>query len=161
MGASFTSTLILLRKKLFPCKDLDGNWMRLCRRHIVETLLLNNGVWISEKQLWEPWESSKDFFDLIKLGKKPLEVRVGYDSINRIQVGEHISLETHTAMLEVRVSDIRRYRTFEEMLKKEQWELISPDSTSEKEVLSLLKRIYPPDKERLGVIVFEFIKFNG
>jgi len=101
------------------------------------------------------------FFDLIKLGKKPLEVRVGYDSINRIQVGEHISLETHTAMLEVRVSDIRRYRTFEEMLKKEQWELISPDSTSEKEVLSLLKRIYPPDKERLGVIVLEFIKFNG
>jgi ASC-1-like (ASCH) protein len=100
------------------------------------------------------------FFDLIKMGKKPLEVRVGYGSINRIQVGEHISLETHIGRLEVKVVDVRRYRTFEEMLKKEQWRLISPDSMSSEEVLSLLKRIYPQDKERLGVVVLEFIKIG-
>jgi ASC-1-like (ASCH) protein/ribosomal protein S18 acetylase RimI-like enzyme len=100
------------------------------------------------------------FFDLIKHEKKTLEVRVGYESINRIQIGEHISLETHTTMLEVKVAGIRKYRTFEEMLKVEDWKLISPDSISEEDVLALLKRIYPSDKQKLGVIVLEFVKIK-
>jgi ASC-1-like (ASCH) protein/ribosomal protein S18 acetylase RimI-like enzyme len=96
------------------------------------------------------------FYDLIKSGKKTLEVRVGYDSINRIQVGERIRLVTHTGSFEVKVADIRRYRTFTEMLGVEPWQQIAPDSRSKDEVLSLFKQIYPANKEQLGVIVFEF-----
>ena len=51
------------------------------------------------------------------------------------------------------MAGIRRYRSFEDMLGMEPWERIVPDSRSREEVLSLLKRIYPGDKERLGVVV--------
>ena len=98
------------------------------------------------------------FFDLIQSNKKTHEVRVGYDSINRIRIGERIMLESHVNQMEVKVADIRRYRSFEDMLGMEPWERIVPDSRSREEVLSLLKRIYPGDKERLGVVVIEFAK---
>ena len=91
-------------------------------------------------------------------GRKTLEVRVGYKSINRIQKGDHVSLATHAGNFEVEIKDIRLYDTFEEMLNSEPWQQIAPDSESQDEVLVLLKRIYPADKERLGVVVFEFVQ---
>ncbi len=98
------------------------------------------------------------FFDLIKSGKKPLEVRVGYDSIKRIRAGEQVNLETHTSRLTVRIAAVRNYGSFEAMLKKESFGKIAPDVSSEAELLDLLKQIYPPNKEALGVIVFELTK---
>ena len=98
------------------------------------------------------------FFDLIKLGKKTLEVRVGYDSINRIKNGEIINLMTHASSLNVKVGAIRRYNSFSEMLTKEAFNKIAPDISSQKELLNLLKKIYPPNKEKLGVVVLEFVK---
>lgn len=98
------------------------------------------------------------FFDLIKSGKKPLEVRVGYDSIKRIKAGEQINLETHTSRLVVRIGAVRSYDSFEAMLEKEPFQKIAPDVSSEAELLDLLKRIYPPNKEALGVIIFELTK---
>lgn len=100
------------------------------------------------------------FYNLIYSGKKTLEVRVSYDTINRIQIGERIRLVTHTGSFDVMVSSIRKYRTFEEMLGIEPWERIAPDSRSKEEVLSLLKQIYPKNKENLGVIVLEFVKIG-
>lgn len=100
------------------------------------------------------------FYNLIYSGKKTLEVRVGYDTINRIQIGEHIRLVTHTGSFEVRVNDIRRYQSFGEMLNVESWERIAPDSKSKEEVLSLLGQIYTKNKEGLGVIVLEFAKIG-
>src|SRR3989344_205515 len=100
----------------------------------------------------------KRFYDLIRSGKKTLEVRIGYDSINRIQIGERIELVTHTGSCVVRIGDIRRYHTMEAMLTVEPWGSIAPDSGSGEDVLRLLKQIYPPNKEKLGVVVFEFIR---
>ncbi len=100
------------------------------------------------------------FYDFIFSGKKPLEVRVGYSAINSIQVGEHIRLMTSTESSEVKVKDIRRYKTFEEMLKEETWSSIVPDAKSCEEVFFLLKQIYPPQKEKLGVVVFDFTKVH-
>lgn len=98
------------------------------------------------------------FYDLIRSGKKTLEVRVGYDTINRIKAGERIRIVTHTGSFEVKVSDIRRYQTFEAMIAVEPWERIAPDSRSRDEVLTLLKQIYPAQKEKLGVVVLEFVR---
>lgn len=100
----------------------------------------------------------KRFYDLIYSGEKTLEVRVGYDTISRIQVGERIRLTTHIGSFEVKISAVRQYQTFEEMLGVESWERIAPDSKSREEVLSLLKQIYPAHKERLGVVVLEFVR---
>ena len=98
------------------------------------------------------------FFDLIQSGKKTLEVRVGYDAINRIQVGESINLVTHTSNLNVRVNAIRRYNSFDSMLVKEPFNEIAPDVVSQAELLVLLKNIYPASKEKLGVVVLELLK---
>jgi ASC-1-like (ASCH) protein len=103
----------------------------------------------------------KRFYDLIRSGKKTLEVRVGYDTINRIQVGERILLMTHTGSFDVKVVDIRRYHTFVEMLGVEPWDRIAPDSRSKDEVLSLFKQIYPSHKEQLGVVVLEFKRIDN
>jgi ASC-1-like (ASCH) protein len=102
----------------------------------------------------------RKFFDLIHSGKKTLEVRVGYDSINCIQAGEHIRLVTHTGSFDVRINAIRRYQTFEEMLKTEPYEHIAPDARSHAEVLSLFKQIYSADKEKLGVVVLELVRID-
>lgn len=102
----------------------------------------------------------KRFYDLIHSGKKTLEVRVGYDTINRIQAGECIRLMTHTGSFEVKINAVRRYQTFEEMLRTEPWERIAPDSKSREEVLFLLRQFYPAYKERLGVVVLEFARIG-
>ncbi len=95
------------------------------------------------------------FFDLIKSGAKQLEVRVGYDSINRITIGESINLISKTSTMNVRVKDIRKYTNFGLMLEKEPYSMIAPDVSSKTELLKLLRNIYPSDKEKLGVVVLE------
>lgn len=60
------------------------------------------------------------------------------------------------ATFDVIAKDIRRYPNFESMIAKEDYRRIVPEARSAQEVLALLKRIYPPDRERLGVVVLEF-----
>ena len=93
----------------------------------------------------------KRFFDLILSGEKTLEVRVLYPNLRSIRKGELISLNNQAT---IRVKDVRKYSTFEEMLSKEEASRIVPGSNRE-ELLRLLKSLYPPHKEQLGVLVLE------
>ncbi|MFZ3011650.1 MAG: GNAT family N-acetyltransferase [Minisyncoccia bacterium] len=97
------------------------------------------------------------FINLIRAGRKNLEVRVGYDNINRIQAGERIRLISHENTIDVRINAVRRHLSIEALLDNESWEQIAPDLSSKEEVLQLLKRIYPPEKEKLGIVVFEIV----
>ena len=98
------------------------------------------------------------YYDAIMSGLKTLEVRVGYNSIKRLKAGELLQLETgHTSGV-VRIKSIRIYRSFADMLAAEPWQQIVPQAESEKEALHLLRKIYPPHKERLGVHVIEIEK---
>jgi ASC-1-like (ASCH) protein/ribosomal protein S18 acetylase RimI-like enzyme len=97
------------------------------------------------------------FINLIRSGRKPLEVRVGYDNINRIQVGERIRFISHESALDVRVNAVRRYPSIAQLLDKEAWEKIAPDLSSKEAVFQLLKNIYPPEKEKLGMVVLEIV----
>jgi len=91
------------------------------------------------------------FRDLILSGEKTLEVRVLYPNLRSIRRGELINLNNQAT---IRVKDVRTYSTFEEMLSHEEASRIVPGSTRE-ELLKLLKSLYPPHKERLGVLVLE------
>ncbi|HEX4103916.1 MAG TPA: GNAT family N-acetyltransferase [Candidatus Paceibacterota bacterium] len=95
------------------------------------------------------------FINLARSRKKTLEVRVGYDNINRIQVGERIRFVSHESTLDIRVKAIRRYPTIALLLDKEPWEKIAPDLSSKEETFQLLKQIYPSEKEKLGMVVLE------
>lgn len=100
----------------------------------------------------------RPYYDAIMSGKKTFEVRVGYNSIKRLNSGELLQLETgHTSGV-VRIKSIRIYRNFADMLATEPWQQIVPQAESEKEALRLLRKIYPPHKEKLGIYVIEIEK---
>lgn len=96
------------------------------------------------------------YYDLIMSGKKPLEVRVGYNNINQIAIGETLLLQCHDTEGVVVVEDIQRYSSFAEMLEIEDPSHIVP-GMSKTEVLRVLQEIYPPAKEALGVVAL-FLK---
>ena len=86
-------------------------------------------------------------------GSKDLEVRVAYDNIKTISAGETIRISTHDEASTVIVKDVRTYSDFASMLEREDRHRIVPDERGP--VLDLLRRIYPTEKEKLGVIVLE------
>lgn len=92
------------------------------------------------------------FLDHIKAGTKPLEVRVGYDSVKTIDAGERIRFASRDDSQVVIVKEVRQYKTFEEMSKAEDLSLIVPGQSAT-QVMKTLREIYPPDRERLGVYV--------
>lgn len=95
------------------------------------------------------------FLDMIRAGKKNLEVRVGYSSIRTIQRGERLRMAARADQVIVRVDDVRSYASFQEMLDAEDPLRVAPHLGSREAVLALLKEIYPPNRERLGVIVLQ------
>lgn len=100
----------------------------------------------------------KPYFDAIMSGRKTLEVRVGYNSIKRLNSGELLQLETGHSSGVVRIKSIRVYDSFADMLSSESWREIVPQVGTEAEAFKLLRGIYPAGKERLGVHVIEIEK---
>ncbi|NOT49320.1 MAG: GNAT family N-acetyltransferase [Acidobacteria bacterium] len=96
----------------------------------------------------------KTFLDLIRKGEKTLEVRVGYNNIRSITDGELIRLTTFHENQVIKVNQVRKYDSFAAMMEEEDFDRIAP-GRSEEDVFSLLKDIYPPEKESLGVIVLD------
>lgn len=58
----------------------------------------------------------------------------------------------------VRVKEVRVYPNFEAMLNAEPWQKIVPQVQSQDRALTLLREIYGPSKEALGVHVLEVEK---
>lgn|GEM_PF-441915 len=94
------------------------------------------------------------FLDYIKAGTKPLEVRVGYDFIKTIQIGERIRFAARDDEQVVVIEDVRVYPSFADMAKVEDLGLIVPGQ-SDASVMKTLQRIYPRSRERLGVYVLQ------
>ena len=102
----------------------------------------------------------KPYYDAIMSGRKTLEVRVGYDSIKRLQAGELLQLETSHESGAVQIKSIRTYDNFAKMLATEDWRQIVPQAKDRAEALRLLQKIYPPRKEKLGVYAIEIAKLE-
>jgi ASC-1-like (ASCH) protein len=105
-----------------------------------------------EKVLWirEP------YLQQILIGRKTVEVRVGYSNITRLEVGDYLRLNDEHR---VRIVRIGHYTTFEEMLQQESPAAIAPDLPVE-ELLPRLREIYPAEKESLGVVALEVELLN-
>lgn len=117
---------------------------------------------VMEEAVMRTMRVKRQYFNAIMAGTKPLEVRVGYDNIKRIKTGERIRLECGRHFGIVEVASIRIYPTFTEMLKNEKAEHVVPDDPTK--ALDILQGIYPKEKEKLGVYVFQFTviqKSNG
>lgn len=99
------------------------------------------------KTLW----IKRQFLEEILDGKKTVEVRVGYRNIQELKPGMRLLLnEEH----EIGIKDVRRYPTFSEMLEHEEAERIVPGMPKD-QMLRVLRILYPPFKEKLGVFAIE------
>jgi len=99
------------------------------------------------------WRIKKQYFNQLFDGSKKLEIRVGYSHIKKVKSGDTISFENY----EKNKFDVVRigiYQSFSEMLANEPLKDVLPGYSKEG-ALKALEQIYPKEKERLGVYVFE------
>lgn len=99
------------------------------------------------KTLWV----REEYLDWILEGRKSVEVRVGYGNITRLEAGDILLLNEQHAYV---IRRIGRYVSFAELLRNEDPAQIAPD-LAPSELLAALQRLYPAEKEALGVIALE------
>lgn len=104
--------------------------------------------------------TKKTYLDAIKNGEKTLEIRVSYENIKNIQLGDRIKFCSHADTVVTHVNDIRKYPTFKSMLEYENPSRIIPKK-DKSEILKILQDIYQPKLEELGVIVLDIQVEDG
>ena len=96
------------------------------------------------KTLW----IKDEYLQLILVGCKTIEVRVGYSNITRLQVGDRLLLNDQHPFI---IRRIGHYASFEELLAREEAASIAPDVPLD-QLLEDLRAIYPPKKEALHLL---------
>jgi ASC-1-like (ASCH) protein len=99
------------------------------------------------KTLW----IKDEYLRLTLAGHKTIEVRVGYSNIKRLQVGDRLLLNDQHPFI---IRRIGHYASFAELLAHEDAASIAPD-VPPAQLLEKLRAIYPPEKEKLGVVALE------
>ncbi|MED7948033.1 ASCH domain-containing protein [Streptomyces sp. BE303] len=102
----------------------------------------------------------REYFELIADGSKTVEVRVAYDSMKRIKVGDLLNFTCRGEECLTRVLRVGHYPTFKAMFGTEDVKAVNPNAT-EAEQLEAIYSIFPPEKEALGVLTFEIERVNG
>lgn len=95
------------------------------------------------------------YLEAIRTGRKTVEVRVGYNSMRKISVGDIIRFESSQRSVRRRVTRIQVFVDFESLLEAYDWRTIAPDAGSQRSTMEILRRIYTPDKVAYGIYVFE------
>ena len=91
------------------------------------------------------------FLSLLDKGDKKLEIRIAFAFFKSVKVGDEI---VFNGVITRTVKAIRWYPSFMEMGKWEKPEHILPGATMG-QIIEALKRIYSPELEKKGVLVFE------
>jgi ASC-1-like (ASCH) protein len=97
----------------------------------------------------------KPYFDWIARGAKTVEVRVAYPKMRGIEPGHRIRFVSGNESCVTVVRRVTTYTSFEQMLGAEDPKSIAPDVSSPDELLDLIRTIYPPEKEALGVLAIQ------
>lgn len=100
-----------------------------------------------------PLRIFRKYFDMIKSGVKTVEIRVAYPHLKKIKAGD-VFCFNDDPLCRRRVKRVADYKTFQEMMNAEDPKKINPYDSAETQ-LADIRRIYPPNKERLGVRAFE------
>ena len=97
------------------------------------------------------------YYRQVEAGRKTIEVRVATPQKRSIAVGDTVVFHNQGSdrELDVIVQRITRYASFEDLLGAEDPTRIDPDGPR-KELLTNLQGLYPPSKEALGALAFEF-----
>ena len=96
------------------------------------------------------------YLQLIADGVKTVEVRVGYPRMRKIHAGQELTFVSGDRRVPTRVKRVTEYTSFEAMLDHEDARSIGGElGESRDELLAVIRDIYPPEKERLGVLAIE------
>jgi ASC-1-like (ASCH) protein len=96
------------------------------------------------------------YLELIANGTKTVEVRVGYPRMRAIQAGQELTFVSGDRRVPTWVRRVTEYPSFDAMLDHEDPRSIGGDLGEDRgELLAVIKTIYPPEKERLGVLAIE------
>ncbi|MFE9970152.1 methyltransferase domain-containing protein [Streptomyces hirsutus] len=97
------------------------------------------------------------YYAQVESGRKTIEVRVATHEKAAVEVGDAIVFHDRDSdrELDIVVKRITTYGSFEDLLSAEDPARIDPDGRRE-ELLVSLRSIYPPAKEALGALAFEF-----
>ncbi|MEU0691808.1 ASCH domain-containing protein [Streptomyces uncialis] len=93
----------------------------------------------------------KPYFDLIVDGAKTVEIRVGYPKIRRMRVGDTLRMVSGDDSLATRIARIHVYDSISSLLEAESPTAIGGGTMSPEQLGDVIRAIYPPDKEALGV----------
>ena len=97
-----------------------------------------------------------EYLRLITDGVKTVEVRVGYQRMRTIQPGQELTFVSGDQRVPTTVKRVTEYVSFAEMLDHEDPRSIGGDlGESRDDLLAVIRSIYPPEKERLGVLAIE------
>ncbi len=88
-----------------------------------------------------------EYLGMILDGRKTIEVRVAYPRFAEMAADDTVRFNGHH---EYRVAGVARYPSFQALVEAEDVRRMYP--TDPDNLLSLLREIYPPDKEALGVL---------
>lgn len=98
----------------------------------------------------------KPYLKLIADGIKTVEVRVGYPKMRRIQAGHELTFVSGDDTVVTCVKRVTEYDSFEALLDHEDTVAIGGDlGESRDELLAAIREIYPPEKEKLGVLAIQ------
>jgi ASC-1-like (ASCH) protein len=102
------------------------------------------------------------YLELIANGTKTVEVRVGYSRMKSIQAGQELTFVSGDRRVLTLVRRVTEYPSFDTMLDHEDPRSIGGDLGENREqMLAVIRTIYPPDKERLGVLAIEIERQPG
>ena len=113
---------------------------------------LENGKILYKSHRAEP------YFGFVKDGTKTIEGRINKNLYKELKSGDEILVfnNDETNSVQVQVKDIRTYSSFLEMLEKENFKKILPDTNSASEGVKIYKRFYTPEQEKqFGVIAIK------
>ncbi|MGW2081923.1 methyltransferase domain-containing protein [Streptomyces sp. NPDC001939] len=97
------------------------------------------------------------YYGQVESGRKTIEARVATPKKADVQVADTIVFhdQGNGHELDVVVKRITAYASFDELLDAEDPVRIDPDASRAEQLVNL-RRIYPPEKETLGALAFEF-----
>jgi len=91
-------------------------------------------------------------------GRKTIEVRVAYPHLAKMSAGDTLTFNDQHAYHVVKVN---RYHSFDALLEGEDPARIAPEISEPEALLRLLREIYPPEKEGLGVLAIHIAPIHG
>lgn len=138
--------------EVYP-KDMEGGWedagaVVLDKRHSRIRVTWEAAPATVEMRLLE------EYFDLIALGKKTIEVRAADGKRTALRPGDRIRFRCGERTLETHVLEVRRYESFAALYEAEDATRINPLRSSEAQ-LAGIEELYAPQKRALGAVAIE------